>query len=250
MIGSFSNRSTPVVTNLIIINILFWLASIALQKSFGVSIEQYLGLHFFQAPDFRLHQLISYMFLHDYANFSLSHIFFNMFALYMFGRVLEQVWGPKRFILYYIVTGVGAALVQQSVQYFELRPMVAEFSRFLQDFPSEGISLQDGTIISTRDQLVAMKATLLNQFVTIGASGAVFGLLLAFGMLFPNTEILLLIPPMPVKAKYFVIFYGIAELFMGIGGFQGNVAHFAHLGGMLFGIFLILYWKKHSKHFY
>ena len=170
------------------------------------------------------------MFLHDTS--SLSHVFFNMFAVYMFGRVLENVWGPKRFLIFYIVSGLGAAVVQEAVWFFNLRELV--FAS--QDY----INLNGAQIIS--------KSEYMNYFVTIGASGSVFGILLAFGMLFPNVPLYLMFIPVPIKAKYFVVFYGLAELFMGVANFGGdNVAHFAHLGGMLFGYFLIRYWRKNDN---
>lgn len=160
-------------------------------------------------PDGRIHspgfapwQLVSYGFLHG----GLGHLFFNMFALYMFGRPAEQVWGPQRFLVYYFVCLVGAGVLQ----------------------------------------LVVAAAT-GSVYPTIGASGAVFGLLLAFGMMFPNSTIMLLIPPIPMKAKYFVIGYGLLTLYFGLSGTMSGVAHFAHLGGMLFGLGLILYWRHQDR---
>lgn len=250
MIRGILANIPPMVKNLIIINVLMWLASIMLLNVFGVRIDQYLGLHYFQAGDFRPHQLITYMFLHSYIGFSLQHLFFNMFALYMFGRILEQVWGAKRFLIYYIVTGIGAAVVQEVVWIFTFNPIVKEIASVMQNFPSGGVDVGN-MVLQSRDQLLEYKDMVLNSHVTIGASGAVFGILLAFGMLFPNTEIMLLIPPIPMKAKVFVIIYGVAELFLGVANFSGdNVAHFAHLGGLLFGFFLIKYWQRHPTRFY
>ena len=218
--GFFS--SIPVVTkNLIIINFLCWLASLVLPK-FGIDLIQWFGLHFPTASDFHFYQLFTYMFLH--APNSLEHVFFNMFAVFMFGRVLENVWGKQRFLLFFIVTGVGAAMIQEIVWFYLLYA----------DAKSLGIPLQE---------LLAHPG--INNLITIGASGAVFGILLAFGMLFPNTSLFLLFLPIPIKAKYFVAIYGVIELFLGVANFSGdNVAHFAHLGGMLFGYVMIRYWKK------
>jgi membrane associated rhomboid family serine protease len=141
-----------------------------------------------------------------------SHIFFNMFAVYMFGRTVETVWGPKRFLVYYLATGIGAGIIQECVWFFSLPPMYSEYA------------------------------------LTVGASGAVFGILLAFGMLFPNAPLFIMLIPIPVKAKYCVMAYGLIELYAGVVHHGGdNVAHFAHLGGMLFGIILILYWKKKGQ---
>ncbi len=229
-------RSVPPATkNIIIINLLIWIASIVLPR-IGVDLIQIFGLHLPWAKDFHIFQLVSYMFLHDTHSF--SHVFFNMFAVYMFGRILENVWGAKRFLIYYFVTGIGAGLIQEVVWYFELREVLQS---------SQDVINMAGTIIS--------KSEYLNYFVTIGASGAVFGILLAFGMLFPNAPLYIMFIPIPVKAKYFVIFYGLAELFLGVASFSGDsVAHFAHLGGMLFGYFMIRYWKKkdvgNGRYFY
>lgn len=216
----------PTVTkNLIIINILCFLGNIVAQR-YGFELNEYLGLHFFLAEDFNLAQLFTYMFMH--ANF--QHIFFNMFAVWMFGRVLEQAWGPRRFLFYYIVCGIGAGLVQELVQYIHY---VTELSMY--DSVNMG-----GTIIPM--------AQYLNYMTTVGASGAVFAILLAFGMLFPNQQLFIFPLPVPIKAKYFVIGYAVIELALGISNnASDNVAHFAHLGGMIFGLVLILYWKKKDR---
>ncbi len=229
--------SIPVVTkNLIIINLIIWLASIILPKH-GINLVQLFGLHFPGATNFNPFQFISYMFLHDTSSF--THVFFNMFAVFMFGRVLEGVWGPKRFLLFYMVTGVGAGFIQEAVWFFELRDVV----------------MGSHDIINLNGEQLMPKRDFLNLFITIGASGAVFGILLAFGMLFPNVPLYIMFIPVPVKAKYFVIFYGLAEFFLGIASVRGDsVAHFAHLGGMLFGFIMIRYWKKkdadNGRYFY
>ena len=209
----------PVVKHLLIINALLFLTTFTLNR-FNIDLSDYLGLHFFLASDFMPHQLFTYMFMH--ANF--EHIFFNMFALWMFGNTLENIWGSKRFLLFYIVCGLGAALCQEVVQFidFEIRT----------DWNGLAI-LNDGM------------REVLNTWNTVGASGAVYGLLLAFGMLFPNSRIYLYFL-FPIKAKWFVIGYAVIELLSGFFS-SGNVAHFAHLGGMLFGLILILIWKKKGK---
>ena len=217
----FFSSIPPVTKNLIIINLLFWLAEIVLPRV-GIDLVKYLGLHYFAASDFNAVQLVTYMFMHDPGSF--GHVFFNMFSVFMFGRTLEMVWGSKRFLIYYLTTGIGAGLVQEETWFFSLKDAI------------------DATIVQAGWETTR---ALLNNVITIGASGAVFGILLAFGMLFPNAELFIMFIPIPVKAKYFVIFYGIVELFLGVGNFSGdNIAHFAHLGGMLFGFFLIKYWKK------
>lgn len=198
-------RTPPVVQNLIIVNILFLMAQSMLP--FGGKIVQHLALFGIESPFFHLYQVITYMFLHG----GLSHLFFNMFALWMFGRSLEYELGSKNFLIYYMVCGIGAALLQLGIGYIEgAAPNVP----------------------------------------TVGASGAVFGILLAFGMLHPNDIIMLLFPPIPLKAKWFVVIYGVIELLAGISGRMDNVAHFAHVGGMLWGWMLLVYWKKKGKIFY
>lgn len=214
------NNLPTVTKNLLIINVLCFLGMIVARR-YGVDLENMLGLHFFLASDFNIGQLVSYMFMH--ANF--PHIFFNMFAVWMFGRVLEQVWGPKRFLTYYMVCGIGAGLVQEFVQF-------SEYFFVWSGYDS----------VNTGMNIIPM-SEFLNQLTTVGASGAVYGVLLAFGMLFPNSPMFVFPIPVPVKAKYFVIGYAVLELLLGVGGSDG-VAHFAHLGGMLFGLMLIIYWKK------
>ncbi len=223
--SGFLGRIPPITKNLIIINALVYFASIV-TPNIGIDLYKYLGLHYFTASDFNPAQFITYMFMHG----SFSHIFFNMFAVFMFGSTLEQYWGAKRYLIFYFVAGVGAGLIQELAWYIDLR---------------EILSLSEGTMINVGAGQVIAKEVLLNKVITVGASGSIFGLLLAFGMLFPNSSIYVMFIPIPIKAKYFVIFYGLVELFLGVANFSGdNVAHFAHLGGMLFGFFLIKYWKK------
>lgn len=207
----------PVVTkNLIIINGIIWLTQFVLFNRADIDLTRQFGLHFPASDNFRIFQLVTYMFLHD--PYSISHVFFNMFAVFMFGRTLEQVWGPKRFLTYYLVTGIGAGLIQLLILFIRVQAVL----------PQEMFSMVDS--------------------VTVGASGAVFGILLAFGMLFPNAELFIIPFPFPIKAKWFVIGYGLLELIFGVANRSGdNVAHFAHLGGMLFGIFMILYWRKKDR---
>lgn len=206
----------PVVTrNILIINVLVFLAINLIRQ---IDLTQILGMHYIQAKTFYLYQFITYMFTHH----DFGHLFFNMFAVFMFGRTMESFWGPKKYLIYYLVTGIGAGIVQQITSFFNFQDLLP----FLSD-PS--------------------MAALLDRFVVIGASGSVFGLLLAFGMTFPNAPIYIMFIPIPIKAKYMVIGYGVLELVFGISGSADGVAHFAHLGGMLFGIFMILYWKKKNK---
>ena len=236
----------PVVKNLIIVNVLFFLATVMLQRS-DINLYQYLGLYYPASAHFRLHQFFTYMFMHDASG--IGHIFFNMFALFMFGRTLESVWGPKRFLIFYLITGVGAALIQTLVGFIQYKGIIANMDPQQIAYVKESGAAIWAQGKNFSDPLSGKLNAMLNT-PTIGASGAIFGVLLAFGMLFPNTQLMLLFPPIPIKAKYFVIGYGLLELFFGVSGIQGSVAHFAHLGGMLFGFILIKYWNKNSKHFY
>jgi|SRR5690554_232691 len=239
----FSN--TPeVVKNLLMINGIMLLAMFVAQN-FGIDLPKILGLHHWSSDLFKPHQLVSYMFLHG----GFTHLLFNMFALWMFGRVLEQVWGPKRFLIYYMITGIGAGLIQMLVTEIRIQMLVSDIDPQLYRMVlSEGLS-----VIQSGKNYVDPVARELNGLInisTVGASGAVFGILLAFGMLFPNTQLMLLIPPIPIKAKYMVIIYGILELYLGISNNPAdNVAHFAHLGGMLFGFILIKMWKSKGNIF-
>ncbi|MDR1331961.1 MAG: rhomboid family intramembrane serine protease [Tannerella sp.] len=221
----FFSSIPPVTKNLIIINFLCWLASLALRRV-NIDMVDLFGLHFPGTSEFRPYQFITYMFMHDTR--SIEHVFFNMFAVFMFGRVLEQTWGTKRFLLFYFVTGLGAALTQELM--------------WLQSIHA----IASANHITVAEQLAFDPN--VHYLVTVGASGAVFGILLAFGILFPNVPLYIMFVPIPIKAKYFVIGYGLLELIMGIAGFSwDNVAHFAHLGGMIFGFFMIMYWKKQDR---
>ena len=192
-----------------------------------VDLNNVFGLHFFLASDFHLYQLLTYMFMH--ANF--QHIFFNMFALWMFGCVVERTWGPQRFLLYYIVCGLGAGLFQE----------LAQFCSFYV-IASDQIPEFTPALIA---EVARNSSAVLNQWTTVGASGAIFGILLAFGMLYPNERIFIFPLPVPIKAKWFVALYAVVELFSAMGSTGDNVAHFAHLGGMVVGFFLIRYWQRH-----
>lgn len=215
----------PITKNLLIINIICFLAQLVGEQR-GIDLSDMLGLHFVLAPDFAPWQVLSYMFLH--ANF--THLFFNMFSLWMFGRIVEQTMKPSRFLLFYFVCGIGAAVCQEVWQLADY--YLSGMSAFA------GVSFPDGTTMPM--------GVYLNQWTTIGASGACYGVLLAFGMAFPNERIMLLIPPIPIKAKYFVVGYAAIELFSAYTS-NDNVAHFAHLGGMLFGLLLILYWRHRDR---
>ncbi len=229
----------PVVKNLLIINILFFLGTIALEQAYHFDLSRYLGLHYPGSELFRPHQLVSYMFMHG----SFTHILFNMFAVWMFGNALENVWGPKRFLTYYMITGIGAGLIQILVTYLRVVNLESQMNpQIIEMVKNEGLAIfMEGK--NYVDPLAGKLNILLNT-ATVGASGSLFGLLLAFGMMFPNALIYLYFA-IPVKAKYFVMGYGALELFSGISNSPNdNVAHFAHLGGMIFGYLMLLFWKK------
>lgn len=227
----------PVTRNLLFINLLIWLMCV-ISSRFGNFIINHLGLHFFLASSANPVQIFTYMFLHDTK--TILHVGFNMFTLWMFGRILEQVWGSKRFLIFYLVCGIGAGIVQELVWY----------STYMHDYIS-AIASQNGLTYENMKLAVEMYPTQFqagidafkNYFVTIGASGAIFGLLLGFAFVFPNMPLYLFFIPVPIKAKYMVIGYAVIEFFLGMNGLQLSVAHFAHLGGMIFGLLLLLYWK-------
>ena len=227
----FLSAIPPVTKNLLAINIIMWVATWALGGRFDF--DRYLGLHYWEASHFNVAQFITYMFMH--ANF--THLFFNMFSLFMFGVILERALGAKRYLFYYISCGIGAALVQEAVW-----PLTWENSLKLVD--DNGFVVLQGAEALEYTLRHDMLGGFLNRFVTIGASGAVFGLLLAFAMLFPNMPLYLFFIPIPIKAKWMVLGYGALELAFGVTGAASAVAHFAHLGGMIFGFFIIWYWKK------
>ena len=215
------NNFPPVTKWLLISNVVIFV----LQELAKVDLVATFGLHFFLADNFQVHQFFTYMFLHA----NLSHLFFNMFALWMFGRLIESTLGMKHFLIYYLVCGVGAGLCQEIFQYGEYYiEGFAEFDR-----------------VRTPEGIYPM-GEFLNYWRTVGASGAVYGILLAFGFIYPNQRIMLLIPPIPMKAKYFVIGYAALELYSSFS-VNDNVAHFAHLGGMLFGFILLLRWTRRNN---
>ena len=236
------NQIPPITKNLLIINVLMYMG-IVVAKSYGIDLSNYLGLHFFLAEDFNLIQIFTYMFMHG----GLSHLFFNMFALWMFGRTLEYIWGPKRFLIFYLVCGIGAGLIQELATTIHYYTQVA-------NLPPEAVEvvIKDGAnalhnyMNFTNPALAILNGTL--NGVSIGASGCIFGILLGFGMLFPDEKMFVFPLPFPIKAKFFVMGYAVIELLLGLSNNPSdNVAHFAHLGGMIFGFFLIMYWKNKRK---
>ena len=217
------NNIPTMTKNLLVVNVLAFIATFVLERS-GIDLTRMLGLHFFLASEFHIYQFITYMFLHG----GFTHILFNMFALWMFGSVIERVWGPKKFLFYYICCGIGAGFTQELVQYITYS---------MEDIAAYQY-VNAGGVQMTTDAYI-------NLWTTIGASGAVYGILLAFGMLFPNERLFIIPFPFPIKAKWLIVGYIAIELFSAMSGPGDGVAHMAHLGGMLFGFLLIRYWQKH-----
>jgi membrane associated rhomboid family serine protease len=235
----------PVVKNIILINVLMLLVDWAAKSVFGTDLTMVLGLYFPKSEHFMPVQILTHMFMHG----GFWHLFFNMYALYIFGQVLENVWGPKRFFIYYMVCGLGAAFIHESVIFYQYTKLMHIISpEQLQLVLNEGsVYFNQGQVFT--DETMKSLQLLLNV-PTVGASGAVFGILLAFGVLFPNTQLMLLIPPIPIKAKWLVIIYGAIELYLAVTQPGSNIAHAAHLGGMLFGYLLIRYWRKTTNTLY
>ena len=226
----------PVVTkNIILISVILFGATYLTQNSGSINLFDYLGLHHHLAPVFKPHQFVTYIFMHG----SLMHIFFTIFAVYMFGQVLEQLWGPKRFLIFYIVTGLGAAVTQYGIMHFQIMDFLearnAEISAVIDD-------------PAFKAMLIDQKYEILNSNVIVGASGSLFGMLGAYGLLFPN-QLLYIYFLIPIKAKWLVIIYGGLELILGLNNQTGdNVAHFAHVGGLFVGVFLVLFWRRKNHY--
>ena len=223
------NMMPPVTKNLLIINVLCFLG-MYVGRLHNVDLNNLLGLHFFMADNFMPYQLLTYMFMHG----NLEHIFFNMFAVWMFGRIIEQVMGSKRFLFYYLACGIGAGLIQELVQWVHYINLDhADVARFGNELIYGDYVIQHGMAVS------------INMWNTVGASGAVYGILLAFGMIFPNEKMFIFPIPVPIKAKLFVVGYAVIELLMARS--NDGVAHYAHLGGMLVGLIILLMWRDSGQ---
>ncbi len=235
----------PVVKNIILLNVLMLIITWVVKSVFGIDLTMILGLYFPKSEHFMPLQILSHMFMHG----GFFHLFFNMYALFLFGQILENVWGPKRFLLFYLVSGLGAAFTYEVVIYFQYHHLVRMISpENLQLVMAKGSTyLSEGKVFT--DHSMQSLQLLLNTPI-VGASGAIFGVLLAFGVLFPNTQLMLIFPPIPIKAKYLVIGYGALELYLALTQPGSNIAHTAHLGGMLFGYILLRYWRKTTNTLY
>ena len=234
--GSFWANIPPVTKHLLIINFLLWLATIVLQRTAAFDIQDWLGLHYWRASDFNAVQLVTYMFMHDSSG--IAHVFFNMFSLWMFGGIIERSMGVKRYLFYYFSCGIGVGLVQELTWEFSWQ------SLFVPSFANlNHLTIDQVQQLMSTGRLDQYLDSFYNSMVTVGASGAVFGILLAFGYMFPNMPMYIIPFPFPIKAKWMVLGYGVVELFFGVSGVMDSVAHFAHLGGMIFGFIILWYWR-------
>lgn len=242
-------RITKVVKHLIIINVILFFAT-----KFGLvpnaNLSDLLALHFFENPDFRWWQYVSHMFMHG----GMMHLFFNMYALWAFGGPLEKIWGQNKFLFFYFSCGVGAALVHSAVNYYYVQEGIRALSEAGGISPEEIKSvLAEGKYSTVWEQIIP-KSTfndMMSSYFTaaVGASGAIYGILVAFAMMFPDAKLMLMFIPYPIKAKYFIPILVGLDLFSGITGFSifgGNIAHFAHVGGALIGFIVMWYWRKNS----
>ncbi|MDC0231088.1 rhomboid family intramembrane serine protease [Aureispira] len=230
-----------ITKNLIIINVLMYLATMAFPP-----LSSHLALYPLMSQHFEPYQIVTHMFMHDSSG--IGHIFFNMFALFMFGGEIERAFGPKKFLFYYLMTGLGAAFLHSTIHYLEAYQIMQNL-----DLSSINMVLSEGreNILQQKNYINPDTANLnlLVNIPVVGASGAIYGLLAAFGLLYPNRIIYLIIPPIPLKAKYFVLIFGVIELYLGISNAQTGVAHFAHLGGAIFGALTIGIWRKQGSRF-
>ncbi|MFA5573888.1 MAG: rhomboid family intramembrane serine protease [Brumimicrobium sp.] len=242
----------PVVKNLLLLNIIMYVITF-LGEMQSIQVTYLLGGYVFNSPFFEPYQIITHFFMHG----GLMHIFFNMFALVMFGPILEQVWGPKRFFIFYVATALGAFFLHQLVGYIEVNNIIGQLrAQGLTEM--EFFNIQE-SIINAREkgQMIQFRDPLVQRYnigisvPVVGASGAIFGILVAFGYLFPNTRLMLLFPPIPIKAKWLVLImfgYEVVQMFMDRP--DDNVAHLAHIGGAIVGFFIVLFWQKSTKRFY
>ncbi len=236
-------RISETVKHLLIINCIFFLASIIV----GESMYDFFALHFPDSPKFEYWQIVTHMFMHG----DFSHILFNMIGLWMFGTPMEQMWGKNKFIFYYLSTGLGAALLQISIYYYQ----VNQVNDFFSDLNLNSSVISEfylssrlpADIINNIDIEILKRAYSSYNSVLVGASGALYGVLVAFAMSFPNTRLMLLFPPIPIKAKYLVPILIFADVFFGFSSYSiGPIAHFAHLGGALTGFLMLYYWRKNQ----
>ncbi len=257
---------TPVVKALMAINLIVYLVQFS-SATYDRQIVSTLGLHYFTSEKFNPIQLVTYLFVHG----SFRHLLSNMLGLFFLGPMLERLWGEKRFLLFYFITGAGGGLFYMALKYYDYAALEAAtqaymqhpdlqlFQQFILAFYPSGIPYEAHSLIPASGDVTLNESVLIAEeslrgvlnTPTIGASGAVFGIMAGFAMLFPNTDLILFPLPIPIKAKYFVALYGLYEVYGGFHPTQGdNIAHFAHIGGMLFAFFLVRFWNKQRNNFY
>jgi membrane associated rhomboid family serine protease len=247
---SFLNNIPQVTKNLLSLNVMLFIVSLLLAGN-GFNLGQYLGAHYFNSALFQPYQIITHMFMHSQTDF--MHILFNMLLLVMFGAHLERIWGPKRFFIFYIASGLGAFFLYNSIGVWELMQLKSELFNLGYDIDvlNHKISnnyLDQIEIIQPFHQEALQRYVELTLSNMVGASGALFGVLAGFAVLFPNTQLMLLFPPIPIKAKYLIGAYLLFEIYSSISGPNDNIAHLAHVGGAVIGIALVLYWRKTDRH--
>jgi membrane associated rhomboid family serine protease len=223
--GNSIQKNTPVVFNLIIINVLVFAAQNMITQ---FNITEWGSLHYYKSSLFKPHQMITHMFMHA----DLSHILFNMFGLWMFGSVLERFWGPKKFLIFYLICGIGSAI----------------FEQFLMPYDALQSAKNTAEYLANPQMLQPIVESFKEYNYSLGASGAIMGVLAAFAYLFPNTQLYVMLIPVALKAKYVIPVFVLIDLFGGIYRIKGdNIGHFAHLGGAIIGFLLVLYWNKTNK---
>ncbi|MEY3438880.1 MAG: hypothetical protein RL265_1465 [Bacteroidota bacterium] len=242
---SFLNNIPQVTKNLLLLNVMLYIVSLFLASN-GLDLGQYLGAHYFNSALFQPYQIITHMFMHSLTDF--FHILFNMLLLVMFGAHLERLWGPKRFFIFYFASGFGAFLLYNSIGVWELMELKKSLISMGYD-----IDVLNNKIVNDNLSEPELLDPIIYRYGSLsvssmaGASGALFGVLAGFGVLFPNTQLMLLFPPIPIKAKYLIGAYLFFEIYSSISGPQDNIAHLAHVGGALVGIALVLYWRKTDR---
>ncbi|MFO0493895.1 MAG: rhomboid family intramembrane serine protease [Flavobacteriia bacterium] len=246
---SFLNNLPQVTKNLLILNVLFFVGALVFAGK-GIDVFSLLGTHYLNSPLFKPFQIITYMFMHSLSDF--THILFNMLILVMFGGHLERLWGPKRFFIFYFASGLGAFLLYNSIGMWELMQLKKTIMQLGIDIDIVNHKIRAGYIdqivYQTPEQGVALQRYYdLSTSTMAGASGALFGVMAGFAVLFPNTELMLLFPPIPVKAKYLIGAYLIFEIYSSLYASNDHVAHLAHVGGAIVGIILVLIWRKTDR---
>ncbi len=260
---------TQGVKIILLINLSMFALAWILQNFFAIDLSHILGMFYFKSSNYHHYQIITHMFMHG----SILHLLFNMYSLYLFGSMVEQVWGTKRFVFYYIFTGIGAAALHAGVNWWQMHTLIDDAQLFINNPTSDTLALfsENHTALFNKqalsdflaewsehpeitqysdlaiEQVQDMIDHAINNTCMLGASGAVFGLLLAFGMMYPDIKLYIMFLPIGIKAKYLVLIYGLSELAFGIFATNDGIAHFAHLGGLLFGFIIIKIWQKQNE---